>query len=538
MVCRIVAFVMATTLVVTTSARAEVVDTETLLLPGDPHLNQAFGYSVAVNGGTAVVGAPEDALRVGSAYVYNQVGSNWIQLQKLVPNQAHTNDLVGISVAIENDLLAVGAPGFNPGYTNGPGVAGAVYVFQRGTNGFWAQQARLNAPDPQPNDHFGVSIAMSGQSIVIGASFHNDFGATNNGSIYVFDFTAIGWQLAAKITPRDLTNNSHFGQAVALDGSTLIAGAANSLLSTGPIFTVTSRGAAYVYLREETNEFYRPWVFQQKLVPTNAAVGDQFGFSVALSRDTALVGAPFSSVGGSIYAFVRNNETWTEQTQLVSSNVAAGDNFGFSLSMLGNRAVIGAPGVTSNNVPRLGAAYIFEQEDTNWFEQQELLPLQKATDFQFGFSTAVGAQAMLVGASSAPIGGGTGAAYAFSSSQSILTILSATATPSQLFVEDHLLVPVTISVRTTGTNVSSRIISVTSNQPAAGRGANGDAPDWVITGDLTLLLRAEGDDNVNIDRIYEIVVESTDNFGNFATITVPVIVPHTLGGVATVPVTP
>ena len=521
------------------AVHAEVVDIERLLLPGDRHLNQHFGYSVAISGGTAVVGVPEDALQVGAAYVYNKIGSsNWVQIQKLVPAQAGTNDLVGISVAIENDLLAIGAPGFNPGSTNFVGSPGSVYVFQRDTNGVWQPQARLTAPDPQRNDRFGVSVAMSQQSLVIGASFHSDFGSTNNGSIYVFDFTAIGWQLAAKITPNDLTNNSNFGQRVAMDGSTLVAGAASSLLSTGPVFTVTSRGAAYVYLRSETDPFFRPWNLQQKLVPTNAARADQFGFSVALSGDTALVGAPFSSAGGSVYAFERNNGSWTQETQIVSSNLASGDNFGFSISMLGNRALIGASGKTTNDFSGLGAAYIFEQADTNWFEQQELLPLQNGNNFQFGFSAAVGGQAMLVGASSATIRNGTGAAYAFSGSQSILSIVSATATPSLLIVQDRSLVPVTITVSTTGTNVTSRIISVSSNQAAVGRGPNGDTPDWVITGDLTLLLRAEGDDNVDVDRVYNIVVQSTDSFGNTATTTVPVTVPHTLGGVATVPLTP
>jgi hypothetical protein len=381
---------------------------------------------------------------------------------------------------------------------------------------------------------------MNGQSIVIGSSFHDDFGATNNGSIYVFDFTAIGWQLAAKITPNDLTNNSNFGQRVAINGRTVVATAATSLFSTNTnvTFTVTTPGASYVYLRSETNQYFRPWNLQQKLVPTNAAAGDQFGYSVAVSADTVLVGAPFSSSGGSVYAYARNDTNWTLQTQLVSSNLTKGDNFGFSISMMANRALIGAEGKVSNNISGLGAAYIFEQADTNWFEQQELLPLQQGTDFAFGFSTAIGALGMIVGASSATIAQGTGAAYAFTSSQSIVSIISATATPSVLISENQLLVPVTITVQTTGSNVTSRIIAVTSNQPAVGRGTAADAPDWIITGDLTVLLRAEGDDNIDIDRVYRVLVESTDSFGNIATTTVPVIVPHAFGGVATVPATP
>jgi hypothetical protein len=237
----IAALSLALTLAFAGSTRADVVDSERLLQPLDPHRFQDFGYSVAINGSNAVIGAPEAALRVGAAYVYTKNGSNWVQVQKLVPIQASTNDLVGISVAIDNDLLAVGAPGFDP--VPGNANPGAVYIFQQ-TNGVWFQQARLTAPDGQRGDRFGVSVAMSGGSIVVGSSFHSDFGATNNGSIYAFDFTAAGWQLAAKITPNDLTNNSNFGQRVALDGNTLIAGASNSLATTGLVTTVTP-GAAY-----------------------------------------------------------------------------------------------------------------------------------------------------------------------------------------------------------------------------------------------------------------------------------------------------
>jgi hypothetical protein len=301
---------------------------------------------------------------------------------------------------------------------------------------------------------------------------------------------------------------------------------------------VTSPGAAYIYRRFDTNQYFRPWILEQKLVPTNAARRDQFGYAIALSGDTALVGAPFSPAGGSVYAYSRNVTNWTLQTQLISTNQTNGDNFGASVSVLGNLALIGAPGTSSNDFLGLGAAYIFEQTDTNWFQQQQLLPLQNGTNFEFGFSSAVGALGMLVGASSAPVGVGTGAAYAFSASQSIVGIVSATARPSILLVEDNSLVPVTITVVTTDTNVTSKIVSVSSNQATVGSGVNGDAPDWVITGDLTLLLRAEGDDNATVDRIYSIVVQASDNLGNTTTTVVPVIVPHTLGGFATVPVTP
>jgi hypothetical protein len=400
--------------------------------------------------------------------------------------------------------------------------------------------------------------------------------------------------LTAKITPNDLTNNSFFGQRVAMSGNTIIACASRSLIPVGNFF-FTSPGAAYVYTRTNVTPYYFPWNLQQKLLPDNFTDSGQFGYSVALDGDTALVGAPFTSEGGSVFTFIRNGNVWTNQTQLVPGDRTNGDNFGSSIALQGSRAVIGAAGKNSNNITGLGAAYVFTQTnvlfgtnffaftnalaqtntfadtnvfaptnafaDTNifaptnvfpptnaiattnelvetnllaqfnagWIEQEELLPLQTSDNFEFGFSVAIGNQGILVGTPAAPINRGTGAAYVFGSSESIVSIVSATASPSILTPPNRLLVPVTINVVTTGSNVISKIVSVTSNQGDVGVGINADAPDSIITGDLTVLLRAELPDNVNVDRVYNVLVESMDRFGNIAMTTVPVVVPHTLG---------
>lgn len=585
----VVALYLVLWLGATSAVKADIIDNEMLLQPIDAHLNQKFGHSVAINGTNAVIGAPENAQRVGAAYVYSKFGTNWLLQQKLVPIQAATNELVGFSVAINGNLLALGAPGFDPN----PSTAnpGGVYVYMQ-TNGVWLQQARLNEPDGQRGDRFGVSVALSGQSIVIGSSFHSDFRATNNGAIYVFDLTAIGWQLSAKIVPNDLTNNSFFGQSVAMSGDTVIVGANNSLV--GPTnFPLVSSGAAYVFVRRPVTSFFAPWSLQQKLLPTNLFGGTQFGFSVAIEGETALVGAPSTANGGAVDAFVRSNGiVWTQQTQIVASNLTRGDRFGASVALQGTRAVIGAPNKASNNVVGVGAAYVFSQlpeESTNavsatnriaallqpptfrqtnalvftnasgemtvfvptdaptetnvvaetnstnvtnaisennagWVQEQEMRPLQTSTDFHFGFSVAVGTPGILVGTPFPTIGTGDGAAYVFTSSESILSILSATATPSVLTPQTVSLVPVTISVVTSDTNATSRIVSVTSNQSVVGQGVSSTTPDWIITGPLTLLLRAENDNAFSVNRVYNILVESADRFGNLATVNVPVIV--------------
>lgn len=645
----LIVFFLGLALAMVTTAKAQVVDTQMLLQAPDAHRFQDFGYSVAVSGTNAVVGAPESALQPGGAYVYSKFGTNWIFQQKLVAIQASTNDLAGISVSIDGTLLAVGAPGFNTNLSTAD--FGSVYIYTL-TNGVWSQQARLTAPDRQRADKFGNSVALSGLSIVVGSPLRSDFGATNNGAIYVYDLTGAGWQLSAKILPNDLTNGSFFGQRVAMSDNTLIAGANLSIIGNTNFFFIGA-GAAYVYTRTNVTPFFAPWNLQQKLLPNDFRNSGQFGFSVALDGDTALVGAPFTTEGGTVYAFVRTGSVWTNQALLTPSDLTNRDDFGFSVALQGTRAVIGAVSKDSNNITALGAAYVFTQTnvptglnvimatntpsstnvfagtnifapnnplvatnalantnifaptnalvqtnaftnplvqtnvlaDTNifaptnplvqtnvfantnifattnpfpstnaivatnelpqtnlvaqtnetgatnngWIEQQELRPLQTAKNFEFGFSVGTGTQGILVGAPAAPIGRGTGAAYIFGSSEELLSIVSATASPSILTPPNRALVPVTVLIVTTGSNVTSKIVSITSNQPDVGIGPNADAPDAIITGDLTALLRAELPDNVNADRVYNLLVKCTDEFGNIATTTVQVVVPHTMG---------
>ncbi|MGZ5527752.1 MAG: FG-GAP repeat protein, partial [Limisphaerales bacterium] len=293
--------------------------------------------------------------------------------------------------------------------------------------------------------------------------------------------------------------------------------------------TLSSPGAAYIYVHHGTNPIFATWDFQQKLVPGNPINGENFGFSVSIDNNTALVGAPFTTAGGTAYAFVRSGTVWSQQVQLASSDLAQGDNFGFSVAVLGTRAVIGAEGKNSNNIEGLGAAYIFDQSGNNWSQQQKLLPLQGGDGTTFGYSVDIGSPAIIVGAAFTLSDNGTGAAYAFTSSQPPISITSASGSPSVLWPPNHKLVPVTISVTTTGGPATCRIVSVSSNQPINGTGDGNTSPDWVITGDLTVLLRAERAGNIKTDRVYTITVDCTDTFGNSARQNVFVTVPHDQG---------
>ena len=196
------------------------------------------------------------------------------------------DDRFGGSVAISGDTVVVGAPrdddaGFD---------SGSVYVFVRsGTT--WTEEAKLTASDAAAEDEFGVSVALSGDTALVGASGDDDAGS-GSGSAYVFVRNGTSWSQQVKLTASDAAAEDGFGASVALSGDTALVGA------SGDDGTGVSSGSAYVFVRNGTS-----WIQQAKLTASDAAAIDYFGYSVALSGETALVGAPFNDGVGSAYAY-------------------------------------------------------------------------------------------------------------------------------------------------------------------------------------------------------------------------------------------
>ena len=154
------------------------------LLASDAQANDYFGGSVAVSGDTAVIGARyEDTggSNAGAAYVFTRSGGSWTQQAKLLASDAQSSDYFGVSVAVSGDTAVIGAYG----EATGGSYAGAVYVFTR-SGGAWTQQAKLLASDAQSSDQFGVSVAVSGDTAVIGARYE-DTGGSDAGAVYVFE---------------------------------------------------------------------------------------------------------------------------------------------------------------------------------------------------------------------------------------------------------------------------------------------------------------------------------------------------------------
>ncbi|MFI5297768.1 MAG: hypothetical protein ACHREM_06675 [Polyangiales bacterium] len=281
----------------------------------DPHtaIGDLFGYSVALQGGTALVGAPGDATP-GAAYVFAQSGSPWTASATLTPLGAAANSGFGWSVALDGDTAIVGAP-----YD---GTSGAAYVFvQSGST--WTQQARLSVVTA---GQLGLSVALSAGTAVVGA---DEDSSNFAGAAYVFTLTGGAWAQTAMLQASDTVIDDGFGNSVALSGGSLIVGAPNhGTPSPGAAFVFTSSGTA--------------WTQQAKITSVDDAPNDDFGTAVAISGSSAIVGAQGRLSGvGAAYLFSRTGAIWSQQAEFLPtpSTVA---HFGFSVALSGQTALVGS----------------------------------------------------------------------------------------------------------------------------------------------------------------------------------------------------
>ena len=260
---------------------------EQKVIASDGAAGDFFGISVALSGDTALVGADLDDVSAnsyqGSAYVFTRSGTTWTQQGKLTASDGAAGDLFGISVALSGDTALVGAYGDDVGAN---GDQGSAYVFTRsGTT--WSLQQKLTASDGAAYDRFGNSVALSGDTALVGADWHNVGANPDQGSAYVFTRSGTTWSEQAHLTASDGAAYYFFGISVALSGDTALVGAYGDNVGAND-----NQGSAYVFTRSGTT-----WSLQQKLTASDGAAYDYFGNSVALSGDTALVGAVSDDVG-------------------------------------------------------------------------------------------------------------------------------------------------------------------------------------------------------------------------------------------------
>ena len=380
------------------------------LIAANAATNDCFGGAVALSGDTALVGASlADIVAgtdAGNAYVFVRHGTAWIQQTDLTPSDAGAYDSFASSVTLAGVTALVGVPNDD----TAAGVnAGSAYVFVL-TGSLWHNQAKLNASNAAANDRFGVAVAMSGDTALIGAEGSDTPTLTNAGSAYVFVRNGINWSQQLQLTADDAADNDSFGSSVALAGETALVGAPHGRTESLP-----DTGSAYVFVRNGTS-----WSQQAKLTWSPAGSGDWFGWSVALSNDTALVGAPFANTAagwaaGRAFAFVRGGGVWQQQAVLTASDAAANDWFGWSVALADDHALIGSPYGHRETGMNTGSAYVFLRGGITWNQQAKLTASDAANGDNFGSSVALAGSTALVGAPGDDMTAGlnAGSVYAF-----------------------------------------------------------------------------------------------------------------------------
>ncbi len=412
--------------------------------------NDIFGYSVAISGTTIVVGAwfedssqttitnidgqasaDNAAIDAGAVYVFQRDASgNWIQDAYLKASNAGGGDRFGSSVAISGTTIVVGAGNEDSDQTTITDIdgqasandsalnAGAVYVFQRDASGNWIQDAYLKASNAQADDYFGNSVAISGTTIVVGAANEDsnqttitnndgqasaDNSATEAGAAYIFKRDAAGnWIQDAYLKASNAQASEYFGNSVAISGTTIVVGSwyedsnqtniTNTDGSASGDNSASTAGAAYVFKRNSNGD----WIQDAYLKASNAQTNDHFGYSVAISGSTIVVGAwnedssqttitntdgqgsadNSASNAGAVYVFKRDsNGDWIQDAYLKASNAEGSDQFGSSVAISGSTIVVGAAlegasqttitntdGLASadNSAGNAGTAYVFK----------------------------------------------------------------------------------------------------------------------------------------------------------------------------------
>ena len=367
-------------------AAAAVLGGETRLVAADGVAQDRFGFSVAVSGTHALVGAYGRESGRGAAYAFEFENGAWVPKNTLRPSDGAANHQFGWAVAISGDRAFVTAPGVDAAY---------AFVW---TGAAWAQRARLVPPATLVAD-YGFSVAMSGDRAIVGASYSSATPGTATGAAFVYVASGSSWVLqqqqlgAGQAAPGD-----NFGYAVAISGDRVLVGAYRDN---------TERGAVVPYVFNGTF-----WTAQARFRGTEVTPGDRFGIAVALNGDRALVGADESgaggNAGGAAFVYEWSGSAWVQRQRLVASDRPPtfpdrwDERFGGSVALSGDQAVVGAqyarvdPTDTSGPVER-GAAYLFAYDGT-WRETAKLTASDWTSNDRFGSAVAIGGEAALIGA--------------------------------------------------------------------------------------------------------------------------------------------
>ncbi len=353
-----------------------------------------YGYDVAIDGNTAVVGAYNEMVgpyRQGAAYVYVWNGSSWVHQQKLAAAPNSSGMDFGWSVAISGDTIMIGGPTY--GCSASAVSCGAVYFFGRsGTT--WTEQQRVIASDFEDSHLFGYDVAISGDSAIVGEVGNV---IVEPGSAYFLQRSGGVWTEVQNVEHGGDTDDD-FGWGVAIEGDTAVIGFPRYGNYTGGACVYDRTGSA--------------WTRSSCLLPNDPSQGSQFGNTIDISGDSVLIGAPYSNTanGGAGYVFVREaGGGWRQEVKLTAPDAAPGDGLGAGVAIDGDRVVLGAWQHNSGT----GAAYTFSRCLNDWGFGEKLVAADGAPADNFGRRLGLAGDKFITSSPFATVGGNIrqGAAY-------------------------------------------------------------------------------------------------------------------------------
>lgn len=252
-----------------------------------PEDEDNFGRALAIQGNLLAVTARKSSLEEGSAYVFVHSDGRWIHQADLAASDAAPGAYFGQSVAIQGDVIAIGARNADPK------GAGAVYFFRQSVEG-WTEIAKVNPVDGKKNDQFGFTVAISGDVVAVGARRADPDNLTDAGAIYVYSLKEDSVKLVTIITPGDACAYDEFGQSVAIAGEVIVAGAWKD---------DNKQGSVYLFRRSDSR-----WTETGKITASDGIAGDEFGYSIAAFGNRMVTGAHFADAkAGVAYVLPLNN---------------------------------------------------------------------------------------------------------------------------------------------------------------------------------------------------------------------------------------
>jgi len=349
------------------------------ILSDDGERKNKFGHSVAIDGNTALVGAPNNDKKRGAAYVYENIGGIWHQTQKLIADDRNINDHFGKFVAIDGNHMIIGSSTDNSGSGNN---AGSAYIFEN-IDSTWVQTQKLFfTGSGSSHSLFGAGVSIYGDTIMVGAHSNSEK-AKKAGTAFVFEKIGSTWTETQRLYTDDPKPYDYFGQSISIYDDTAVFGTWNNN-HHGKV----AAGSAYIF--EKTDGM---WNQAHQIIPNEATAKEYFGRSVSIYGDTIIIGATgndeIARNAGSAYVFNYDGSQWTQNAKLLHDREIDSLHFGTSVSMYNDRAVIGSD----------SRVFIFDFKDGEWLKVSIPKPSDAKNGDMYGTSVSISNSVIIVGSS-------------------------------------------------------------------------------------------------------------------------------------------